>query len=84
MSKIVKEFESNVVKSKENIEDIIKEIESFEPVVALRLGIVRFMENLSFDERYLKKVQMYKRNKKEIDFLNILKAIRNNKLIKIQ
>ena len=64
---------SNTVKSKEIIEDIIKEVDSFEPVVLLRIGIARFMEKLSFDERYFKKVREYKRNKKEIG--------RNNRLI---
>ncbi len=69
MSKII---ESSIDLA-ENIEDIIKEVDSFEPVVALRLNLAKFMENLSFNEKYLKKVQVYKRNKKEID--------KNNKLI---
>lgn len=70
---------SKIVKSKENIEDIINEVDSFEPIVALRLTLSKFMENLSFDERYLKKVREYKRNQKQIDFYNSFKIIQNSK-----
>lgn len=70
---------SNIVEKFEKIEDIITEVDSFEPVVVLRLGIVKFMQNLSFDDIYLKKVRSYKRNKKVIDFANLLKQIRNSK-----
>lgn len=69
---------SKIVNNSENIEDIINEVDSFEPVILLRLGLVRFMENLSFDEIYLKNVQIYKRNKKQIDFFNLCKTTRNS------
>ena len=65
------------MKKHENIEDIMKEIEEFQPVVCLRLSIIRFMEKLSFDDVFMKSVREYKRNKKQIDFYNSFKIIRN-------
>lgn len=59
------------------IEDIIKEVDSFEPVIMLRLGIAKFLENLSFDEKYLRMVLDYKKNKEQTDFFNLFEGIRN-------
>ena len=72
----------NIVKKSggfEPIEDIIKEVDEFQPLVNLRLSIMRFMEKISYDEFYLKTVRDYKNNKSDIDFFNLLKEIRNKK-----
>lgn len=63
----------------ERIEDVIKEIDEFQPIINLRLNLAKLMQNLTFDDSYIKAVRHYKNNKKDIDFSNKLKEIRNKK-----
>lgn len=79
MSTIVEKIEIEEFEVFEPIENVIKEIDKFQPVVNLRLSIMRFMERLSFDEIFIKSVRNYKNNKADIDFSNTLKIIRNGK-----
>ena len=63
------------------IEDLIKEIDEFEPIKFIRLNFTKFFENISFDERYFKRVKEFKDNKERYKISNLLKEVRRNKLI---
>ena len=44
----------------------------------MRKCALRFLESVSFNETYLRETDKYQKNKKQIDFSNILKELRNN------
>ena len=60
------------------IKESFKKVDAFEPVKFMRLNIVKFLENISFNENFIKSVLKFMDNKKQYVLFNLFKEIKNS------
>ena len=56
-------------------EEKITKIDTFEPIKCLRLNLMRFMKNLTFNETFVDSVITFMENQKQFNLFNLLKEI---------
>ena len=65
-----------------NYEKNFEIVDSFEPVKLMRLNLVNFVKNISFDECFMNAVLKFIDNQKQYILFNQLKEIRNGKNVR--